>query len=135
MNPNVPTDPVSSEDSLYHKTYPQNKYVFPDGRPTFRAFKPRPKDNGELSCDVVSMTTPLLAVTENHRYNVGEWILFQIPVEKVLHYGAKARHDPLVGNAAHALIYDYGADMDAMAADLAKSASQVPITAPTSNVE
>lgn len=48
--------PVADDEQLYRSIYrtPWHKYVDPDGRPTSRNFKLRPKDEGKLSVDVAS---------------------------------------------------------------------------------
>lgn len=62
--------PVPDREDLYRSIYrtPWHKYVDPDGRPTSRNFKLRPKDEGKLSVDVASLTTPELAVRDLSKF-------------------------------------------------------------------
>lgn len=61
---------VANHENLYRSIYrtPWHKYVDPDGRPTSRNFKLRPKDEGKLSVDVASLTTPEQSVRDINKF-------------------------------------------------------------------
>lgn len=74
----------------------------PDGTATSRVFKLRETDNGELSVDVKSMTTPAKSIGNQLRH-----FLFEISNQSVLNIeNLNTLHDPLPDgtNNAHAVI-------------------------------
>lgn len=94
---------VSPLEWIYRRgfTTPEKKYLNPDGSATSRVFKLREKDQGELSVDVKSMTTPQVAIGDSSRF-----FLFEINNTSVLEIDLKTLHDPLPDgeNDAHAVI-------------------------------
>ena len=113
---------VSLEDSLYRRIYrtPWHKYVNPDNTPTSRNFVLRPKDNGKLSVDVVSLTTKELAVKD-----ISQFALVEVSVKDVKSIDLEAIYDPLEDNIAHAAICGLEEDDDIKPAILAKKAKIV----------
>ena len=55
---------VSVEEWLYRRGYnsPVHKFMNPDGTATSRVFKLRQNDEGKLSVDIKSLTTPQAAI-------------------------------------------------------------------------
>ena len=91
--------PVNSSEFLYRRAY--GNYCYPNGNPTSRAFKLRPKDEGELSVDVRSLTTPEKSVSDPAKF-----FLSEISNIDVIALNLKTIHDPLDDetNDAHSLI-------------------------------
>ena len=96
---------VAREETLYRRSWlPEKKYLNPDGTAHSRVFKLREKDNGELSVDVKSMTSPEQAVIDK-----ASFFLFEIPNSDVLDIEnptLTTYHSPLPEgkNDAHAVI-------------------------------
>ncbi|MEK7254101.1 MAG: hypothetical protein AAB316_05100 [Bacteroidota bacterium] len=107
--------PVPPDEFLWRRTYnhPVLKYLNPDGTPTSRAFKLRPKDEGKLSVDVKSLSTPEKSVLDAERF-----FLFELPNRALLAIGLESFFDPLtlaehgIENAAHAYIWGLQEDDD-----------------------
>jgi hypothetical protein len=97
----------------------------PDGTATSRVFKLREKDNGQLSVDVQSLTTPEKAVGDLLKY-----FLFDLPNEAVLSLGLESYHDELPDNPAHAFISGMIMEDDIMPGQLARLSKRVYITSP-----
>lgn len=94
---------VDINEWLFRRGYssPEKKYMNPDGTATSRVFKLREKDNGELSVDVSSLTTPELSVGDKSKY-----MLFKVANRIVYNNKLKTYHSPEEdgSNDAHALI-------------------------------
>jgi hypothetical protein len=92
---------------LYRRGFasPEKKYMNPDGTATSRVFKLRPKDNGALSVDVKSLTTPEQSIGDPKAY-----MLFEINNDTVTELDLQTFYDPCnvethgFENPAHALI-------------------------------
>lgn len=123
----VPT-PVDRQEWLYRRGYatPEKKYMNPDGSATSRVFKLREKDNGELSVDVKSMTTPEKAIGDPTKF-----MLFEISNAAVLGAGLFTYHAPLseqkqgIDNPAHAVIIGMSLDDDILPGILARKSRRV----------
>ena len=61
---------VSVEEWLYRRGYnsPVHKFMNPDGTATSRVFKLRQNDEGKLSVDIKSLTTPQAAIGSSEKY-------------------------------------------------------------------
>jgi len=71
----------------------------PDGTATSRVFKLREKDNGELSVDVSSLTSPEISIGDKSKF-----LLLQIENKSVIALDLSTYHAPEVdgSNDAHA---------------------------------
>lgn len=115
--------PVADDEQLYRSIYrsPWHKYVDPDGRPTSRNFKLRPKDEGKLSVDVARLTTPANSVRD-----LGKFALASIANIDVQAIGLSTFHDACTiqehgfDNPAHAYIWGMEEDDDIKPALLAQ---------------
>ena len=116
--------PVAQEEWLFRRCYlPQKKYFDPNGNPTSRIFKLRPKDNGELSVDVKSMSTSEKSIKDSAKF-----FLFELPYAGVLDIeGLNTLHDPLPNQAndAHAVIIGCSEEDEIKPNQLAKIAKLV----------
>lgn len=125
--------PVAPEEWLFRRGYatPEKNYLNPDGSATSRVYKLREKDNGELSVDIKSMTTPLQAVSDASRF-----MLFEIANNDVLEVGLSTYHDPLtpdvngVDNPAHAVIIGLSMNDDVLPGILARKSRRVHLNLP-----
>jgi hypothetical protein len=117
--------PVADNETLYRSIYrtPWHKYVDPDGRPTSRNFKLRPKDNGKLSVDVASLTTPEQSVRD-----LDKFALASVANADVRAIGLAGFYDPCTvekhgfDNPAHAYIWGMADEDDILPALLAQHA-------------
>ena len=119
-------NPVSATERLYRRGYstPEKKYMNPDGTATSRVFKLREKDQGQLSVDVQSLTTPEQSIGDTSQY-----MLFELPNEAVLSLGLKSYYDPLPDNVAHAYIWGMTMEDDIAPGQLARASKRVYIAA------
>ncbi len=115
---------VKATERFYRRGYstPERRYMNPDGTATSRVFKLREKDNGQLSVDVQSLTTPEKAVGDPSKY-----FLFGLPNETVLSIGLESYHDELPDNSAHAFIWGMTMEDDIMPGQLARLSKRVYI--------
>lgn len=115
-------NPVNAVERFYRRGYstPEKKYMNPDGTATSRVFKLRDKDNGQLSVDVKSLTTPQQAVGDPTKY-----MLFELSNADVLSLGLVSYYDPLPNNAAHAYIWGMTLDDDILPGLLARTSKRV----------
>lgn len=92
---------VNTDQTLFRRSYsnPEHKYYNPDGSATSRVFALRDRDQGMLSVDVKSMTTPQQSIADSSKF-----MLFEIDEVDVEKAGLFAVHDPISGNVAHAYI-------------------------------
>jgi hypothetical protein len=118
---------VDINEWLYRRGYstPERKYMNPDGSATSRVFKLREKDNGELSVDVKSMTTPKKSVGNPERF-----FLFEIPNSVVLNTSSpqlQTFHTPLLdgSNDAHSVIVGMTLGDEVIPGILAKASKRV----------
>lgn len=107
--------PVADDETLYRSIYhtPRHKCVDPDGRPTSRNFKLRPKDECKLSVDAASLTTPEQSVRDLAKY-----ALTAIVNTDVVAIGLSTFYDPCTvvehgfDNPAHAYVWGMDEDDD-----------------------
>lgn len=119
---------ISTEEWLYRRGYnnPVHKFMNPDGTATSRVFKLRPKDQGKLSVDVKSLTTPNTAIGSPEKY-----FLFELSVTSVELLDLYACYEPLneaehgIENPAHAYIQGLDEEDDIKPAQLALAARRV----------
>ena len=111
---------------LYRTSWlPEKKYMNPDGSATSRVFKLRAKDNGKLSVDVKSMTSPEKSVG-----NASRFFLFELPNQAVIESVLSTYHDPLEdgSNDAHAVILGMDLDDDVAPGVLARASKRVVLS-------
>jgi hypothetical protein len=126
-------EPVAIAEMLYRRYFAKKPRQLVDGLlPHSRIFKARDKDEGKLSMDVKSLTTPEASVG-----NSVEWALFELSNEHVLQIpdmqgtNLQSIHDPLpnaesaIENPAHCLVFHVDPDDDITPKMLAKIASRV----------
>lgn len=117
---------VAYDESLYRRYYstPEKRFSNPDGSPHSRIFKPREKDNGEVSVDVKSLTTAAVSISDPSKY-----VLFEIANSDVVDLGLDTFHDPLLdgSNDAHAVIIGIEMDDDIKPGLLARKSKRVLI--------
>lgn len=113
---------VSKTERFYRRGYsnPERRYMNPDGTATSRVFKLREKDQGQLSVDVQSLTTPETAIGDPTKY-----FLFDISNEVVLNLGLESFHDELPNNPAHAYIWGMSIEDEIMPGKLARASKRV----------
>ena len=90
------------------------------GRPTSRAFAPRPKDNGSLSVDLKIMTTPIKAIIDIERFR-----LFEFMAHSAYSLGLECKYDPLDDNVAHTLITGFDPEDESVPGILARISKEV----------
>lgn len=120
--------PVDSKEWLYRRSYfnPEKNYLNPDGTATSRVFKLREKDNGELSVDVKSLTTPANSIGDASKF-----ILFEILNQSVLDQDLSTLHAPCTTethgfeNPSHAVIVGMDMKDDVKPGLLARKARKV----------
>ncbi|MEM6263610.1 MAG: hypothetical protein AAGI38_13945 [Bacteroidota bacterium] len=118
--------PVGKDENLLRRVYKKDKrYRDPKtGRPTSRAFVPRPKDNGKLSVDIEKLTTPERAVLDPHKF-----LLYRFSCKIVYALGLTCTYDPIdtgqYTNHAYALITGFDKNDESVPAILARKAKQV----------
>jgi hypothetical protein len=115
---------VQVSEWLYRRSFssPERKYMNPDGSAHSRVFKLRPKDKGELSVNVKSLTTVEATIVDFEKY-----ILFEIFNDDVYQLGLECFHDPLPdgSNNAHAAIIGMTNEDDIMPGKLARKSRRV----------
>lgn len=117
---------VSVDDTLLRRVYREDKrYRDPrTGRPSSRAFSPRPKDEGKLSVNIESMTSFESAIIDPIKF-----ILYRISVTLVNELGLDCIYDPLVNgdfeNLAHALVIGFDEEDESVPAILSRKAQQI----------
>ena len=115
---------VVKNEWLFRRAYctPIKKYMNPDGTATSRVFKLREKDNGELSVDVASLTTPEISVGD-----VNKFMLYKIENESVINLELQTYHsEELDGsNDAHAVIIGMALEDEIKPGLLARKSSRV----------
>jgi hypothetical protein len=120
-------DRISPDENLWRRVYRTDKrYIDPSGRPTSRAFAPRPKDEGKLSVDMARLTTVEKAIADAEKFK-----LYSIPSKLVFDLGLDCLYDPLtvqsdgVDNPAHCLVTGFEPDDERVPGILARQA--VPV--------
>ncbi|HNT21382.1 MAG TPA: hypothetical protein PKL70_13200 [Saprospiraceae bacterium] len=113
---------VPGDEWLYRRSWPGKKYMNPDGSATSRVFKLREKDNGELSVNIKSLTTPETTVIDPSQF-----LLYEIHNKVVEENNLSTWHDPLPENKAHAVIIGMDIDDDIIPGILARRSIRVRI--------
>ncbi len=116
-------DQVDSQETLLRRVYRSDKRYIDKktGRPTSRAFAPRPKDNGKLSVDIERLTTYKKAIIDSNRF-----VLFAFLAEIAYQLGLNCIYEPINGfNPAHALITGFPDDDESIPGILARQAYRV----------
>ncbi|MEP7266223.1 MAG: hypothetical protein ABI844_01260 [Saprospiraceae bacterium] len=109
---------VGNEEWLYRRAY--LKYMYPNGSATSRAFKLRPKDDGQLSVDIASLTSPEVSIGDQLKFG-----LLKIKNESVIQCELKTYFDAVPGNQAHALIVGMEMEDEVKPALLAEGSQRV----------
>jgi len=82
----------------------------------------------KLSVDVVSMTTPEISVTQNGKFALGDFRLYEVSVVEVLGLDLQTYYDPiLLENTAHAFIWGLEDDDETLPGLLARRSRPVTI--------
>ncbi len=116
-------DRVDKNENLLRRVYRSDKRYIDKrtGRPTSRAFAPRPKDNGKLSVEIERLTTRKKAILDPTRF-----VLFEFLAEIVYTLGLNCIYDPIEDtNPAHALITGFREDDESIPGILARKAKKV----------
>jgi len=117
---------VDIHEWLYRRgfSHPPKNYLNPDGSATSRVFKPRVKDEGKLSVDVKSLTTPEKSIGDTTKH-----FLFELPNTSVHEIGLQTYHDALSDgtNDAHALIVGFDENDEISPGLLARASKRVII--------
>ncbi len=110
---------------FYRRIYRSDKkYLDKTGRPTSRAFSPRPKDDGQLSVDLSSLSTP-----QDSCGDVVRFTLFSILGKTVKSTDLKIIYNPISfiqdgkekTNIAHSIIIGFEKDDESKPGILARS--------------
>lgn len=117
---------MHQDEWLLRRSYatPERKYMNPDGTAHSRVFKLRPKDNGELSVDVKSLTTIESAIIDFQKF-----ILFETANQEVISMGLKTFHDipDDWSNPAHAVIVGMSEDDEILPGKLARKSRRLRV--------
>ena len=119
---------LSDEELLLRRVYRKDKRYINQltGRPSSRAFAPRPKDEGKLSVDIERLTTKEKCIIDP-----GKFVLFQVKASVPHNAGLKCIYDPLkyeedgVDNPAHALITGFDLEDESVPGILARQAQRL----------
>ena len=116
-------DSLDKDEHLLRRVYRSDK-IFIDkktGRPTSRAFAPRPKDNGKLSVEIERLTKYENAIVDPNRF-----VLFKFLAEVAYDLGLNCIYDPIENeNLAHALVTGFPDDDESVPGILARNAQKV----------
>lgn len=114
-------DLVSVEESLLRRVYRSDKRYIDKrtGRPTSRAFAPRPQDEAKLSVDIKSLTNYFEAIGDQQRF-----LLFSILSKLVYDLNLQCVFDPEDDNLAHALITGFDPDDESVPGILARASTK-----------
>ncbi len=115
---------VANNEWLFRRGYasPEKKYMNPDGTATSRVFKLRERDQGELSVDVVSLTTPEKSIGDKTKF-----MLFKISNSAIIDIELQTFHSPESdgSNVAHAVIVGMQLEDEIKPGLLARKSSRV----------
>jgi hypothetical protein len=114
-------DLVSVNETLLRKVYIGDKRYIDKktGRPTSRAFAPRPQDEAKLSVDIKSLTNYFEAIGDQHSF-----LLFSILSKLVYDLNLQCVFDPEDDNLAHALISGFDPDDESVPGILARASTK-----------
>ena len=116
-------DSLNGNENLLRRVYRSDRRYIDrkTGRPTSRAFAPRPKDNGKLSVDIERLTTYEKAVMDLKRF-----VLFGFLAELAYSLGLSCIYDPIdKENIAHALVTRFPVDDESIPGIIARRAQKV----------
>jgi hypothetical protein len=116
-------DRLDDNEYLLRRVYRSDKRYIDKktGRPTSRAFVPRPKDEGKLSVDIERLTTYEKAVMDSKRF-----VLFGFLAQLAYSLGLNCIYDPIdKENIAHALVTGFPVDDESIPGILARKAQRV----------
>lgn len=119
-------DFLESDEKLLRRIYRVDKrYINPKtGRPTSRAFAPRPKDDGKLSVDIERLTTFEKSILDPIKY-----VLYRISTSLVFDLGLKCIYDPVANdefeNLAHALVIGFDNEDESIPGILSRKAEYI----------
>ena len=116
-------DRLDVEEHLLRRVYRSDKRYIDKktGRPTSRAFVPRPKDEGKLSVDIARLTTYENAILDSERF-----VLFGFLADLAYALGLNCIYDPVEAiNPAHALVTGFPKDDESIPGIIARQAQKV----------
>ena len=119
---------INDEEVLLRRVYRKDRRYIDKktGRPTSRAFAPRPKDEGKLSVDIKRLTSYEKAI-----YDAKRFILFSVNAELPHKIGLECIYDPKneeedgFDNPAHSLILGFEEEDEALPGVLARKSVSV----------
>lgn len=120
---------VDLDANFYRRVYRSDKrYIIKQtGRPTSRAFSPSPKDEGKLSVDLTSLTTPEVSVLDDNRFCL--WEFSNVLIRGI---DLRAIYNPILteeqdgfNNPAHCLVIGIEEEDESKAGILARNARRV----------
>lgn len=117
-------DQVGKDEYLLRRIYRSDKRYIDKktGRPTSRAFVPRPKDEGKLSVDLERLTTLEKAVNDPYKY-----ILFRLISNLIFQLGLNCIYDPVEYNNAHAIIIGFDKEDESVPGILARKSERIDV--------
>ena len=120
-------DKIKDDETLLRRVYRSDKrYIDKNtGRPTSRAFAPRPKDEGKLSVDIERLTSYEKAILDSKKF-----VLFSIISKTPHNLGLECIYDPLIGeksNIAHTLIVGFKNDDESIPGILSRKCKRVSV--------
>jgi len=115
-------DKVGKGEVLLRRVYRTDKRYIDKrtGRPTSRAFAPRPKDEGRLSVDIARLTT-----TDEAIYDKKKFCLFSIISDLVIELMLSCVYDPIENNISHSVIVGFDEEDESVPGILARSSIQI----------
>ncbi len=130
LNELNPGDKIEDESAnFYRRVYRTDKRYIDrkTGRPTSRAFAPRPKkDNGKLSVDLTTLTTPLQSISDSIKF-----CLWLINNKTILDLKLSAIYDPVkndyVDNPSHCVIIGFDEDDESVPGILSRTSTKVEV--------
>ncbi len=114
-------DQISADETLLRRVYRSDKRYIDKrtGRPTSRAFAPRPKDKGKLSVDIKRLTNFYSAIHDQDRF-----LLFSILSKLVFDLKLLCIYEPIEDNLAHALIVGFDPEDESVPGILARASKK-----------
>lgn len=118
-------DTIPAEETLLRRVFAKDKrYIDPStGKPTSRAFSPRPKDEQKLSVDVKSLSTYAISIQDSSKFS-----LYSIEASLVLKLGLQCIYDPIIdpigiSNMAHSLVIGIPEEDESISGILARNST------------
>lgn len=121
-------DKLEDSETLLRRVYRKDKrYIDPKtGRPSSRAFSPRPKDEGKLSVDIERLTTYEKAISDPTKF-----MLFSFFAELPHQLGLECIYDPKIDaennfeNLAHSLVIGFEEEDESIPGILSRKVKQI----------